>query len=77
MFEISEEEKELALNSIDYFTDKFFKCDRGKVFVKVLAGFIQVVDPDTNIVWDDAFYCDKEEFKSILQKIFQVLVKSV
>lgn len=76
MFEISEAEKELAQNSIDYFTDKFFECDRGKVFVKVLTGFIQVVDLDADIVWDDTFYYDKEEFKSILEKIFRVLIES-
>lgn len=71
MFEVTREEKELVLNSADYFADIFFACQGGKVFVKVLAEVIQAIAPDADIFWDDSFYFNKEEFKEIVEKILR------
>lgn len=71
MFEVSEEEKELVLNSAGYFADIFFAYRGGKVFVKLLAEVIQAIAPDAGVFWDDSFYCNKEEFKEIVEKILR------
>lgn len=75
MFEISEEEKELALNSVDYFTDIFFACRGGKLFVKLLAAVIQTTTLDAGFFGDDRSYCNKEEFKGVVKMTLRVLVE--
>lgn len=71
MYEVTWEEKELVLNSADYFAEIFFACQGGKVFVKVLAEVIQAIVPDANVFWNNSLYCNKEEFKEIVKKILR------
>ena len=73
MFEVTKEEKELVLNSVDYFTDTFFACQCGKVFIKLLAEVMQAKTPDSGVFWNDIFYCNREDFNGIVKKIISVL----
>lgn len=69
MFEVTKEEKEFTLNSVEYFADMFFACQCGKVFIKLLAEVMQAKTPDSGIFWNDSLYCDKEDFKEVVEKI--------